>query len=261
MNKFAAVCVAPVSLCLSLTLAACGGVAIDDDGTEASAAVSQSGQVEYLLTAPVDTSDATAAATAVATSPKWPSGCATGVKDPTQPIATITLTNCTGPFGLIRWSGTLTATYSKNADGTINVKATSTNMTVNGKTAQFAMDRTITVDSATTRTVKGSSTWTRQNAEGETVTHANAWTAMVDTTTRCRTVSGSGTTTVGTKVYATTSRDYKVCRSVDSDSCPSGTLTHTVTPGQTVVTVTFNGTSTAMVSGPNGSRSVPILCQ
>ena len=83
MNKFAAVCVAPVSLCLSLTLAACGGVAIDDDGTEASAAVSQSGQVEYLLTAPVETSDATAAATALSNS--MPNGC--------QPISSAAFNN------------------------------------------------------------------------------------------------------------------------------------------------------------------------
>ncbi|MBL8634677.1 MAG: hypothetical protein JNM40_15750 [Myxococcales bacterium] len=261
MKKFAAFGVAPVSLCLGLTLAACGGIAIDDDGTDANASVAQAGQVEYLLTAPVESSDPAAAATAVAASPKFPAGCATGVKDPTQPMATITLTNCTGPFGLLRWSGTLSATYSKNADGTLNVKATSTNMTVNGKPAQFSMDRTITVDSATQRTVKGMSTWARQNADGETVTHSNAWTAVVDTTTRCRTVNGAGTTTVGTKSYATSSKDYKICRSADSDSCPSGTLTHTVTPGQAMVSVTFNGTNTAVLSGPNGTRSVVIFCQ
>ena len=251
-----------LSLCVGLSAAACGGAAgTDDDGNDANAAMSQSGAVEFMLTSPVSSNDPATAASAVAAAQWWPAGCATRAKDPTQPIVTVTLNNCTGPFGLVKWSGTMTVTFAKNADGSLNVKAASTNMTTNGTPATFAMDRNITVDASTTRTVKGTSAWTRTNANGETVTHANSWTAMVDAATKCRTVNGTGTTTVGTKAIATTSKDYKICRTNGIDGCPSGTLTHVMTPGNLAVTIGFDGTSNATVTGPNGSRKVALVCQ
>ncbi len=251
---------AAVSLCAGLV--ACGGTAgTDDDGGDASAAMSQAGAVEYMLTNPVTaTTDAASAASALAAAQWWPTGCATRQKDPTQPIVTITLTNCSGPFGLLKWNGTLTATFAKNTDGSLNIKAVSTNMTVNGSPATFTLDRNITVN-GNTRDVKGSTTWTRTNANGVQVNHGNQWTATVDAATKCRTVNGTGTTTAGAVSIATTAKDYKVCRPSGIDGCPSGILTHVMTPGNTSVTVTFDGSNTATVTGPRGTRSVGLFCQ
>jgi hypothetical protein len=252
-----------VSLCLATGFVACGGAAAnDDDGGEASAAMSQSGAVEYMLTSPINSADAATAASALAAAQWWPAGCATRQKDPTQPIVTITLNNCSGPFGLLKWNGTLTATFAKNPDGTLNVKAASTNMTVNGNPATFTMDRNITVSgTGTTRDVKGSTTWTRTNANGVQVTHSNQWTATVDSATKCRTVNGTGATTAGTVSIATTTKDYKVCRPNGVDGCPSGMLTHVATPSNATVMVMFDGTNTATVTGPNGTRQVNLICQ
>ena len=254
---------AAVSLCVGLV--ACGGTAAgtDDDGGDASAAMSQAGAVEYMLTNPVSASmDAATAASALTAAQWWPAGCATRQKDPTQPVVTITLNNCSGPFGLLKWNGTLTATFAKNADGSLNIKAVSNNMTVNGSPATFTMDRSVAVSgSGTSRDVKGSTTWTRTNANGVQVSHSNQWTATVDAATKCRTVNGTGATTSGTVSIATTSKDYKVCRPNGIDGCPSGTLTHVMTPGNTSVTVTFDGSNNATVTGPRGTRTVGLICQ
>lgn len=261
-NKLLLGSLSVASLVFALGFGACGGAAAsDDDGGDASAAMSQSGAVEYMLTNPVNSVDAATAASAVAAAQWWPSGCATRQKDPTQPIVTITLNNCSGPFGLLKWNGTLTATFAKNADGTLNVKAVSTNMTVNGNPASFTMDRNITVGTGTTRDVKGSTTWTRTNANGVQITHSNQWTATVDSATKCRTVNGTGATTAGNVSIATTAKDYKVCRPSGIDGCPSGMLTHVVSPSNASVTVMFDGTNTATVTGPNGTRSVALICQ
>jgi len=252
-----------VSLCLGLSVAACGGAAgTDEDGNDASAAMSQSGAVEYMITSPITSADPATAASALTAAQWWPAGCATRAKDPTQPIVTVTLNNCSGPFGLLKWNGTMTVTFAKNPDGTLNVKAASTNMTANGNPATFAMDRNITISgSGTTRDVKGSTTWTRTNANGTQVTHSNNWSASVDSATKCRTVNGTAATTAGTLSIATTAKDYKVCRANGTDGCPSGTLTHIVTPGAATVTVSFDGSSSATVTGPHGTRTVALICQ
>ena len=252
-----------LSLCLGLSVAACGGNAAgtDDEASDANAAMSQSSAIEYMLTNPISSNDAATAASSLAAAQWWPAGCATRAKDSSNPIVTVTLNNCSGPFGLLKWSGTLTVTFAKNTDGTLNVKASSTNMTANGSPASFSLDRNITINgTSTTREVKGSANWTRTNAAGTLITHSNSWTAMVDSGTKCRTLNGTAATTIGTQIVASTAKDYKICRTSGVDGCPSGTLSHISASGD-VVSVTFDGTSNAIVTGPRGTRTVGLICQ
>lgn len=208
------------ALCAGLSLTACGGAAgQDDDQEDANASMAQSSAVEYMITNPINSADpATAATNLQAATQWWPAGCVTRQKDPTNPIVTLTLNNCTGPFGLMKWSGTVTVTFQKNADGTLKASAVSKDMTANGNPATFTMERNITITpGTTTRDVKGTTTWSRVSARGVQVNHTSAWAATIDSSTRCRTVNGAGTTTAGAVTVATTAKDYKVCRPAGID--------------------------------------------
>lgn len=252
-----------LTLALGVSLAACGGAAgQDDESSEANTSTTQASAVEYMITKPLASTDpATAAANLQADNQWWPAGCVTRVKDASQPIVTLTLNNCTGPFGLVKWSGTVTVTFSKNGDGSLNAKATSNNMTANGSPATFTMDRNITLTpGSASREVKGSTTWQRTTANGVQVNHTANWTATVDATTRCRTVNGSGVTTVGGASVTTAAKDYKVCRPNGVDQCPTGSLSHTTASGTGSVTVTFDGSNQATVTGPRGTRQVGLVC-
>jgi hypothetical protein len=233
------------------------------DGVDVAASTAQVSRFEEMEASPIATTDPLQAASALAGAQWWPAGCATRSRDASDPATVhIHLDDCTGPFGLRHHTGDVTVVFSKNADGTLHAHATSANMTVNGHPVSYERDKDIAI-SGTTRTVTSTGSWTRENADGETVTFDAKLSIVVDLGARCRTTNG---TSVKTKINGrevdSTITDYKVCRGPDgAESCPSGTITHThVTTGKTI-TVEFDGSATAKVTGPRGATAlVPLVC-
>lgn len=230
------------------------------DGLQAVGSSAQTSRIEEMIYAPITSSDPADAASAVAAAQWWPAGCATRTKDATPGIVHITLTNCTGPFGVKQHTGDITVTFTKNADGTLHSQAASSNMTINGKPVTFSRSADITI-SGTTRTVHSTGAWTRDSGSGETVAHTTDLTTVVDTAARCRTSNGTASTKVGLRGVDSTIRDYKLCRNMDgSEGCPSGQVTHVHKLSGKTVTVDFDGSSQAKVTGPKGSVQVQLVC-
>lgn len=251
-------------LTMSLAVVGCGrGVEADSaEDADESAVVSSS---ESALTAelsdevaqPMSTTPEAMAMNAVTRigSRMKPAGCATA----TQTGATVvyTLTNCTGPYGLVKVTGTLTAVYSRAAGGGVNVVITGTGVKANNAT----MDINSTVVATQTAgvkkaqvTINGAGTGPR----GNSINRNGAYTVTFDTTTECITIDGTWQTGTARLGASTVVAGYKRCKG----TCPAGggSIVHTSAKNE-VVTLTYDGTATAKYASSGGrSGSVPLQC-
>lgn len=255
---------------LTVLLAGCSaGSSADEeqlaaDGTEAMTSSTQSTHLGNVVFESLSEIDPDKAAAQVAGNPTalYPTGCVSRAKDPTNPrVAHVTFTDCTGPFGLVHLSGEEVVTFSAGPGGALHADIAGVDLTANDKPITFSATADITIDGAA-RNVKWQGTWTHVNDHGVTVSHTSDLRIDVDTAAGCATSNGNAKTTVASREVDTTVSDYEVCRNSDGAlSCPSGTVTHTGKLSGKVVTVTFDGTDTAAVSGPRGnSFDVPLVC-
>jgi hypothetical protein len=167
---------------------------------------------------------------------------------------TYTFTDCTGPRGLVHFSGTLVVDYSIDVNG-IHAHATGNGVTANGATLDVDATATYTVANGT----KSLSVTTMGNATGPNGTvftrngdYTVTWTAT------CFTLDGSWMTTVGNATSSTTVTGLSRCLG----KCPAsgGTISHTFLNNVTL-TITFDGSATAQWSTSNGkSGTVNLLC-
>ena len=249
---------------LSLSVVGCGrGVEADNaEDADESAAVSSAesaltAEFSDEVAAPMSTTPeqlAMNAATRVGTRFK-PAGCATQ----TQMGATVTytLTNCTGPYGLVKVTGVLTAVYSRAPGGGVNVVITGTGVKANNAT----MDINSTVVATQTNgvkkavvTINGSGTGPR----GGLLTRSGSYTITFDTVAECLTVDGTWQTATARLGASTVVTGYKRCKG----TCPAagGTIVHTSAKNE-VVTVTYDGTAAAKWAVSGGrSGTVTLQC-
>jgi hypothetical protein len=254
-------------------LAAVGcGVAADPadmqvatDGAEALSATSQSISLANVVFDEVSVGDPVKAAAQLGMPGQlWPVGCVTRARDAADPeVVHVTLNDCTGPFGLVHIDGGERVTLSLGAMGTLHVAIVGESLTANGRPVTFSASADVTFPSLTTRSVVWQGSWTRVDDAGETLTHTSDLQITVDLTANCRTSNGSATTTVATRKVDTTFTGYKLCRDAASgaEGCPSGTVTHIARPSGRTVTVAFDDSSVAAVTGPRGNTfSVDLTC-
>lgn len=232
------------------------------DAVEASGSTAQASHFNQMVFSSVTSQEPDQAAEAVASEQWWPSGCATRAKDSTNPaVVHVHLQDCTGPFGMRKHTGDITVVFSKTAGGLLHAQATSSNMTVNGKAVSWSGAADVVV-SGTTRTVDYNGAWTRENARGETVSHTSDITIVIDTATQCRTANGTSVTLVGDRKIDSTIKDYKMCKTAEGfDGCPTGTITHSNAAADKTLTIQFDGSSQAQVTGPKGNTvGVGLVC-
>jgi hypothetical protein len=232
------------------------------DSADANASSAQDSHFTQLFASSVTSNDPAAAADGnVPVNQMWPAGCATRKKVDATTVK-ITLSNCTGPFGLVKVNGDLTAKFSAGANGALHVEVASENLTANTHPVSESGSGDITV-SGSIRTVAWQGEWTRLNALGETVAHASDVTIAIDSASLCGSVSGTAKTNVATREIDATISGYKICKLASGeDGCPSGEIAfRRVTTGRTL-TVDFDGTAEAKVTGPGGgSIEIPLVCQ
>jgi hypothetical protein len=235
------------------------------DGNDASASAAQSTHLGNIVFTSVTSADPAKASDEVAGGPTalWPAGCLTREKDKTNPhVVHLTFKECTGPFGLVHLTGEETVTFGKTPDGKLTASFTSENLMANGKPVQHSATADITVNGAE-RDVDWQGAWTRQNAKGETVSHTSQLTIKVDTGTHCRVENGTAVTDVASREVDTKYENVKLCPNTEgTEGCPSGTVTHTGKKSGKTVTVEFDGSAQAAVTGPGGQTfHVPLVCQ
>jgi hypothetical protein len=245
----------------ALALSACG-TAGEQDAAEAldsvEVAVSESallatGADDLMMTAPATAEELAQGAGAKWTTYFTPAGCATE----TYSGATVTyrLNNCTGPYGLLRATGTLTATYALRPGG-FRVTLASTGFKVNSASVDVDAVGDYTVSGATrTLTVTGKSSGT--GSRGFTVTRDGNYTVTADAT--CVTLNGTWMTTIGARGWTTTVAGFKQCTGM----CPAAGASLVVMGrvNRLTTTVTTNGSDTAAWSTSNGkSGTINLVC-
>jgi hypothetical protein len=95
------------------------------------------------------------------------------------------------------------------------------------------------------------------------VAHTSDLQIMDDLATRCATSNGSALTTVAGREVDSSITGYELCRdpATGAVGCPSGTVTHTGKLSGKTVTVRFDGSALADVTGPGGdSFAVAMAC-
>jgi hypothetical protein len=237
--------------------------AISSDGSEAVSSNVQHASFADLAFDVSEKDPQKAAVEAVAAPSKiWNAGCRTRKQDATNPaVVHIHFDDCTGPFGLRHLSGDETAIFSSNPDGTLHVALSDDgDLTVNGKPVQHSGAGDITI-AGTQRNIAWKGAWDRTNDKGETVSHTTDLAIVVDTQTGCRTSNGTAVTLVANREIDTKFENLELCRTATGEGCPSGTVVHTGKKSGKSVTVEFDGTAEAAVTGPFGhTAQVPLVC-
>jgi hypothetical protein len=235
------------------------------DGTQAMMASSQSQSLASVVFENVSVSDPLKAAAELA-APKvlWPAGCVTRTKDFVNPfVVHVTFNNCVGPFGLVHINGEEVVTFSVGMNGALRAHILGVNLTANGTSIAHAATADITFQSASARTVVWQGSWLRVDDAGDIVAHSSDLEVAVDLAAGCRTSNGTAGTHVATRTVDTTVTDYRICsnQKTGAEGCPSGTVVDTGRPQGRTVTVHFDGSATAQVTGPRGNTfGLPLLC-
>ncbi len=232
-----------------------------EDGDEAASVTSNESALTSELsdeaTQPMSASAADLAASAgdrVATH-LAPAGCFT--KTVSGATVTFVLTDCTGPYGLVHLTGTLTAVYARDPAGGVDVTITGSGVKANGA----VLDLNATVVATQTNGVRNATVTTHATgtgARGFALTREGTYDLSYDPTAECLTLDGSWTTTVGLKTASTTIANYTRCKG----TCPAagGSLVHTTRAGA-AVTVTYDGSANAAWASSNGkSGTLALTC-
>jgi hypothetical protein len=205
------------------------------------------------------TGDQVAANIAAHAQTRWsPAGCATATANGSN--VAVTLNDCTGPRGLVHVTGDLNLAVSVSLSGSISVHATATALMVNRATLDIDATGTYAV-SGTTHTLQVQTTGSGTGPLGNDVEHNGDYTVSWDTTTECRSLAGTWSTSITGPAgnTATRSNDVNVMRC--GAGCPTGTITHHFLGGASL-TITFNGTAVAQWSLSTGKTgTVNLSCQ
>lgn len=250
---------------MSVTVVGCGRDAdadfAEDADESATVSTTESALTSELadeVAAPMSASADQLATNAVARVPTRfkPQGCATAVQ--TGATVVYTLTNCTGPFGLVKVNGTLTAIYSRASAGGVNVVITGKGVKAN--------DATIDINSVVVASQSGGVKTANVTIDGDgtgprgnSFTRKGAYVLTYDTTTECLTVDGTWQTGSARVGASTVVSGYKRCKG----ACPSsgGSIVHTSVRDE-VVTVTYDGSANAKYTATRGTRAgtLPLRC-
>lgn len=137
-------------------------------------------------------------------------------------VVTHVFSDCTGPYGYVHLTGTVTSTWSKIASG-VSVKHEATGFRVNGA----VIDHAVTIDytraaGVYTKTRHGVSSGT--TAAGRAITHSADYVTTYDANTKCLTRDGAGQTTIGGRALSRSITGYQRC-GIGAGGCPkSGTV-------------------------------------
>jgi hypothetical protein len=248
----------------ALTLLGCGGVdtnTTDDTSTAYSAALTVDSAVEESglfaalaaqLQAGAGGPNVIATNGAKITSLFTPAGCATVTT--VMNVDTFTFTKCTGPYGLYKLDGTLTATFTPmNTMVKIDLAATGFKISTStvDVTASAVVNPGVTQDSATV-----TSTSSGTNARGETASRTGMYTAGWDGS--CLTLDGTFNTTIGNVSWSTVVSNFRQC----SGMCPDagGTVTLTDMSGASVTVHYSNGASAEVTTSGSTRGMILLIC-
>lgn len=173
----------------------------------------------------------------------------------TGATVTHTFNACTGRYGLVRVTGTLTVVFSSSAER-LAFHATAAGLRVNG--AVLDIDTRGTLQrSGTARVLTVTTRGTGTGPRGNQLVRQGDYTAAWDVASECGTLDGTWSLEVGARDRTTRVQGVSKCRG----QCPTaGRVTHQGLLGREV-TVTFDGGPTARWTSNRGhSGTVELQC-
>lgn len=173
-----------------------------------------------------------------------PEGCATVTR--TANVVTHVLDGCTGPRGWVRFTGTLTTTFSDAADG-LHIHLTSKGLQANRATMDIDATGVLS-DVGGKKQLVVTSTGSGIGPRGTNFTRTGQYTAVGDPSTSCLALDGQWQLDVGRATRSTRITGFEVCKAM----CPSrGRIEHTGFRGR-VITIDFDGSAEAKWSSSRG---------
>jgi hypothetical protein len=167
-------------------------------------------------------------------------------------VATHVFNDCTGPYGLVHYNGTVTSTYVR-AGGSLTITHEATSFQINGATISGKRVVVYTLNNGVISKHR-TGDWSGTTAKGKAIVHKADFTSTWDPTAKCITRDGSATTSVGARELSITVTGYKRC-GIGNLGCPESgeiVLERTKAGVSTSVTVDFLGDGMVRLTGPNG---------
>ncbi|MFO0658535.1 MAG: hypothetical protein U0165_01685 [Polyangiaceae bacterium] len=206
------------------------------------------------------------AAEQVVASTRGDLGCRTKTIDAENPnVVHVKLDHCVGRLGRRILDGSITLTFSTSDTGLLHAERVSDSLTIDGLPATLRGSSDVALVGASRRIV-AHNTWTKTRDSGEVVTHEGDHVIEVDTTTGCRVVNGTGSTTAPDRQVQSSLIDLKTCETTDGDDfCPTGEIEHHRVGKDKTVVKRFNGTETVEIEINHAhgqmSRTETIACE
>ena len=183
------------------------------------------------------------------------SGCA--VVTQTGNTVTYALTNCTGPYGLVNVTGTVTAVYTRANSGGVQVVITGSGIKANNST--ISLNATvISTEANGIRTAVVTANGSGTGPRGAAVGRVGNYTTTYDQANECITINGSWETSGAQNKASTVVSNYKRCKG----TCPAagGSIVHTFAGSRGAVTLTYDGSAVAKWAGNNRSGTLNLKC-
>ena len=180
-----------------------------------------------------------------------PASCVTA--SATGAVATYKLDNCTGPYGLLHVTGTVTLRFSI-ANGAVNVAGSSKGLSANGATLNITSSGVLATTASAKKlsvSTSGTGTGTRGNDLKRDGTYTVTWDGS------CITLDGAWATVAAGRTWTTTVSSYKRCTGM----CPAagGTLVYAGGISGLTMTITVAGDNTARWSTSTGKTGTVII--
>lgn len=252
------------------TLGSSESLLVEDDSEVADAEESIESGIEEPLSgadpsdpgAPAEAADDADLLAQVKTNPgKWfkPAGCITTTL--AGNVATHVFAGCSGPYGLVDFTGTVTSTYVRAA-GTLTITHEATGFSVNGATVSGKRVVAYT-RSGSVITKHRTGMWSGTTKSGKAFSHEADFTSTWDSATKCVTRDGSAETSIASRELSRSISGFKRC-GIGRLGCPeSGTIVLERTRGANTASVTlqFLGGRDYTVTGPGGGTfSRKLIC-
>jgi hypothetical protein len=168
-------------------------------------------------------------------------------------VATHVFDNCTGPYGMKSFNGTIVSTWIRAA-GAVTVSHEAKSFQINGATVTGK--RTVVFTKAGTVVTKTrTGAWSGTTASGKAIEHNANFVTTWDAATKCITRDGTATTSIGARELERTVAGYKRC-GIGMRGCPESgeiVLKRTKASGDVSnITLTFAGGQDYRVTLPSG---------
>lgn len=169
-------------------------------------------------------------------------------------VATHVFNDCTGPYGLVHFNGTVVSTFERAASS-LTITHEAQGFQINGATVSGKRVVVYSV-SGSVITKHRTGNWSGTTAKGKAIAHEADFTSTYDAAAKCVTRDGSATTSIGGRELSISITGYRRC-GIGNLGCPESgeiVLARTKAGETTKVTVDFIGNGQVRITGPNGGQ-------